>query len=140
MGSLSSALSPFVLETSEHPRVYADANIPRGVIAYMREKLQWDVFFVLEHEDLRRASDVEHYRLAKQLERTLVTLDRDYLDDRLFPPDQGAGVVVFCVPDERWLRRLLQRIDRELFRADGASALPFARRKTVWDVDGPAVA
>jgi hypothetical protein len=67
MGSLSSALSPFVLETSEHPRVYADANIPRGVIAYMREKLQWDVFFVLEHEDLRRASDVEHYRLAKQL-------------------------------------------------------------------------
>jgi hypothetical protein len=140
MGSLSSALSSFVLETSEHPRVYADANIPRGVVAYMREKLQWDVFFVLEHDDLRRASDVEHYRLAKQLERTLVTLDRDYLDDRLFPPDQGAGVVVFCVPDERWLRRLLQRIDRELFRADGASALPFARRKTVWDVGGPAVA
>jgi hypothetical protein len=133
-------LSSFVLETSEHPRVYADANIPRGVVAYMREKLQWDVFFVLEHDDLRRASDVEHYRLAKQLERTLVTLDRDYLDDRLFPPDQGAGVVVFCVPDERWLRRLLQRIDRELFRADGASALPFARRKTVWDVGGPAAA
>ena len=140
MGSLSSALSAFVLQTSEHPRVYADANIPRGVVAFMREKLHWDVFFVLEHDELRRASDVEHYRLAKQLERTLVTLDRDYLDDRLFPPDEGAGVVVFSVPDERWLRRLLQRIDREMFRADRASALPFARRKTVWDVGGPAVA
>jgi hypothetical protein len=140
MGTLSSALSPFVLETSEHPRVYADANIPSGVVAYMREKLHWDVFFVLEHDDLRRASDVEHYRLAKQLERTLVTLDRDYLDDRLFPPDEGAGVVVFSVPDERWLRRLLQRIDREMFRVDGASALPFAQRKTIWHVDGPAAA
>lgn len=140
MTTLSSALSPFVLERAEHPRVYADANIPSGVVAFMRDKLRWDVFFVLEHDDLRRASDVEHYRLAKQLERTLVTLDRDYLDDRLFPPAEGAGVVVFSVPDERWLCRLLQRIDREMFRADGASALPFARRKTVWDVGGPAVA
>ena len=140
MGTLSSALSPFVLETSERPRVYADANIPNGVVAYMRNTLGWDVFFVLEHDDLRRASDVEHYRLAKQLERTLVTLDRDYLDDRLFPPEEGAGVVVFSVPDERWLRRLLQRIDREMFRVDGASALPFARRKSVWDVGGPALA
>ena len=140
MGTLSSALSPLVLETAERPRVYADANIPSGVVAYMREKLGWDVFFVLEHDDLRRASDVEHYRHAKQLERKLLTLDRDYLDDRLFPPAEGAGVVVFSVPDERWLRRLLQRIDREMFRADGASALPFARRKTIWDVGGPAVA
>ena len=140
MRTLSSELSAYAGDVAERPRVYADANIPNGVVEFMRLDLQWDVFFVLEHDDLRRASDVEHYRLAKQLERTLVTLDRDYLDDRLFPPEEGAGVVVFSVPDERWLRRLLQRIDREMFRVDGASALPFARRKSVWDVGGPALA
>ncbi len=47
----------------------------------------WDVLFVLEDDDLRRAPDVKHYQLAQQLRRTLVTLDRDYLDDRAFPPD-----------------------------------------------------
>ena len=50
----------------------------------MRERLGWDVLFVVEHDDLRRARDIEHYRLARQLGRTLVTLDRDYIDDRSF--------------------------------------------------------
>src|SRR6187402_3761313 len=103
--------------------------MPYGVVAFTRARLAWDVLFVLEHPDLRRARDIEHYRLARQLGRTLVTLDRDYLDDRVFPPDEGAGVIVFCAPDERWLRRLLARMDRELFRAAAARALPLERRK-----------
>ena len=37
------------------PRVYADANIPTDVVAYMRATLGWDVLFVLEHDELRRA-------------------------------------------------------------------------------------
>ena len=127
MGTLSSELAPIVERTADRPRVYADANIPTGVVAYMREKLGWDVFFVLEDAGMRRARDAEHYRLARQLGRTLVTLDRDYLDDRLFPPAEGAGVIVFSAPDERWLRRLLKRVDREAFH-DGV-ALPFAGRK-----------
>jgi hypothetical protein len=92
----------------------------------MREKLGWDVFFVLEDAAMRRARDVEHFRLARQLGRTLVTLDRDYLDGRVFPPAEGAGVVVFSAPDERWLQRLLKRIDREAFQT--GMALPFAGR------------
>jgi len=43
--------------------------MPNGVVAYMREKLGWDVLFVIEHDDLRRARDIEHYRLARQLGR-----------------------------------------------------------------------
>ena len=62
---------------------------------------------MLEHDDLRRARDIEHYRLARQLGRTIVTLDRDYIDDRNFPPAEGAGVIVFWAPDEPRLRRLL---------------------------------
>lgn len=132
MGTLASELAPHAARASE-PRVYADANIPNGVVSFMRTQLKWDVLFVLEHEDLRRARDVEHYRLARQLGRTLVTLDHDYEDDRLFPPGEGAGVIVFTAPDEIRLRRLLKRVDRELFRAIGAPPLPLAGRKLSWD-------
>ena len=135
MGTLSSELGPLVEQVADQPRVYADANVPNGVVAFMREKLRWDVLFVLEHDDLRRARDIEHFRLARQLGRTLVTLDRDYLDDRVFPAEEGAGVIVFCVPDERWLRRLLTRMDRELFRAADARPLPLERRKVEWHID-----
>ena len=76
---------------AEQPRIYADANIPIGIVAFMRERLRWDVLFVLEHEDLRRARDIEHYRLARQLGRTIVTLDSDYIDDRQFPPGGRRG-------------------------------------------------
>jgi hypothetical protein len=135
MGTLSSELGPFVERVANQPRVYADANMPSGVVSFMRDRLGWDVLFVLEHDDLRRARDIEHFRLARQLGRTLVTLDHDYLDDRQFPPEEGAGVIVFCVPDERWLRRLLTRVDRELFRAAEARALPLDRRKVEWHID-----
>jgi Domain of unknown function (DUF5615) len=138
MGTLSSELGPFVEQTANRPRVYADANVPLGAISFMREKLGWDVLSVIEHDDLRRARDIEHFRLARQLGRTLVTLDRDYLDDRRFPPDEGAGVIVFCVPDERWLRRLLVRMDREMFRPlenEHPRALPLERRKMEWHID-----
>ena len=136
LGTLASELAPHASRATQ-PRVYADANIPNGVVRYMRTRLRWDVLFVIEHEDLRRARDIEHFRLARQLGRTLVTLDRDYEDDREFPPQEGAGVIVFCVPDERWLCRLLLRADREIFRANGAPALPLEGRKVRWDVDGP---
>ena len=138
MGTLASELAPHA-SRSPVPRVYADANIPNGVVAFMRTRLGWDVFFVMEHEELRRARDVEHFRVARQLSRTLVTLDHDYEDDRLFPPNEGAGVIVFTAPDETRLRRILVRADRELFRADGAPALPLEGRKMLWDIDGPCV-
>jgi hypothetical protein len=132
MRSLSSELGPLVAESASQPRVYADANMPSGVVEFMRTRLGWDVLFVLEHEDLRRAPDLEHFRLARQLGRTIVTQDHDYVDDRRFPPEESAGVIVFSAPDERWLRRLLRKADRTIFRATGAHALPLERRKLLW--------
>ena len=129
VGTLSSELGPHVARVADAPRVYADANMPNGVIAFMRTRLRWDVLFVLEHEDLRRAPDIQHFRLARKLGRTLVTLDHDYIDDRRFPPAEGAGVIVLSAPDERWLRRLLKDVDRDLFRAEGAGPLPLEGRK-----------
>src|SRR6059036_2865849 len=109
MGTLSSELAPHAGRLSPRPRVYADANVPAGLVAYMRMRLEWDVLFVMEDDDLRRAPDIRHYRLARQLQRTLVTLDRDYLDDRRFPPADGGGVLVINAPDERLLAALLHR-------------------------------
>ena len=40
--------------------MYADANVPAGIVAFMRSRLDWDVLFVLEDGDLRRAPDVRH--------------------------------------------------------------------------------
>jgi len=116
VGTLSSELAAHAQRFSPRPRIYADANVPAGLVGYMRRRLGWDVLFVLEEDELRRAPDVTHYRLAGQLRRTLVTLDRDYLDDRRFPPGEGGGVLVIQAPDERLLSALLGRIDRALFR------------------------
>ena len=116
MGTLASELGGFAEGLTDAPRVYCDANLPAGLIRFMREELGWDVFFVMEEEDLRRAADIEHYRMAAQLRRTLLTLDRDYLDDKLFPPAEGSGVLVLSAPEQEQFERLLAQIDRVLFR------------------------
>ncbi len=119
MGTFSSELAPLAGPIAGRPRVYVDANVPAGVVAFMRSRLGWDVLSVVEHDDLRRARDLEHYRMARQLRRTLITLDHDYLDDRRFPATEGAGVLVVSAPDEPGLAKLLLRADRLLFRPGG---------------------
>jgi len=127
MGTLSSELAELAQRVADGPRVYADANLPAGLVRFMRERLKWNVFFVMEEDNLRRAADIEHFRLAVQMRRTLLTLDRDYLDDARFPPGECAGVIVLSAPHEEQFERLLKQIDRSLFH-DGLS-LPLAGRK-----------
>ncbi|MGE3509132.1 MAG: DUF5615 family PIN-like protein [Vicinamibacterales bacterium] len=132
MGTLSSELAAHAERLTPKPRIYADANVPAGLVSYMRQTLGWDVFFVLEEAELRRATDLRHYRMAQQLRRTLITLDRDYLDDRAFPPAEGSGVLVVSAPNERELCGLLLRVDRALFRDENEAVkepLPLNGRK-----------
>jgi len=53
------ALSPLnfdrLRQLTDAPRVYVDANLPRGVVTFMRQTLHLDVLFVLEDPELRRA-------------------------------------------------------------------------------------
>ena len=103
--------------------------MPARLVPLMRTLLKWDVLFVMEHDDLRRATDGAHFRLARQLRRTLVTLDRDYLDDRRFPAAESGGVLVLSAPREDGLLRILARVDRELLRGAGdaePASLPLA--------------
>lgn len=113
MGTLASELGDHLDRKRSVPRVYVDANVPAPLVTFMRTKLRWDVFAVIEHDDLRRATDLAHFRLARQMRRTLVSLDRDYLDDKRFPRDESGGVVVLSAPDERGFIRLLRRLARE---------------------------
>src|SRR5262249_26514907 len=132
MGTLSSELVSHAARLTPRPRIYADANVPAGLVAHMRLRLQWDVLFVLEDENLRRAPDLKHYQLAQQLGRTLVTMDRDYLNDQRFPPGETVGVLVINAPDESQLSALLDRVDRHLFHPDDSDTvvvLPLAGRK-----------
>lgn len=139
MGTLASELGAHAGRIAGQPRLYVDANMPAGVVAFMRTRLQWDVLFVIEHDDLRRAPDFEHYCRARELRRTLITLDRDYLDDRKFPPTQSGGVLVLTAPEERGLATLLSKLDQEVFRrvADAweEAPLPLAGRKLHVHVD-----
>lgn len=136
MGTLASELAPHAERLSDHTRVYVDANVPAGLVSFMREVLHWDALFVIEHDDLRRAPDVEHYRLARQLRRTLISFDRDYLDDRKFPPAQSGGVVILTAPEERGYIALLKRLDAEVFQPSlSASTVPFVGRKVHVHVD-----
>lgn len=146
MGTLSSELGPIVGRVADAPRVYADANVPAGLVGFMRHRLSWDVFFVLEHDDLRRARDIEHYGLARAMRRTLLTLDRDYLDDRRFPPAESGGVIVLAAPDPPRFEKLLRRIDDRLMRpgrpdslleAGACPDLPLAGRKIQAHVGWP---
>lgn len=131
MGTLSSELAPHAERLWPRPRIYADANVPVGLVAYMRTELQWDVLHVLEDDSLRRAPDTRHYQLAQQLRRTLITLDRDYLDDRRFPPAETGGVLVIDAPNERELTLLVGRLNDAFFAggSDEAAALPLEGRK-----------
>ncbi len=129
MGTLFSELRPIAIELSAAPRVYVDANVPLGVVTEMRHELGWDVLFVLEHDDLRRAPDLEHFRRALDLGRTLITLDHDFFDDRRFPPASSPGVVICSAPDEAALLRLLFHLDQHVLRAAAAGDLPLRGQK-----------
>ena len=128
MDTLASRLGGIIEALSDAPRVYCDANLPAGLIRFMRERLRWDVFFVMEEDDLRRAPDIEHFRMAAQLRRTLLTLDKDYLDDVRFPPAEGSGVLVLTAPHQEQFERLLTDVDRTLFRSSSAKSVGDASR------------
>jgi hypothetical protein len=129
MGTLATALRPFV--DARAPRVYVDANMPRRLVEAMRHEFGWDVLFVLEEPTLRRASDREHFSRALDLGRTLVTLDRDFCDDKAFPPELSPGLIICSAPDETWLLRMLRHAHRTWFHDAQDVDMPLKGRKVV---------
>jgi len=135
MGTLASGLQPIAATIAAAPRVYADANLPAGIVSAMRHELGWDVLFVLEEPEWRRAADRDHFARALDLGRTLVTLDQDFFDDRRFPPASSPGVIVCSAPDEGALLRLLRYADRVMLRKAADTVLPLRGRKIQLTLD-----
>jgi hypothetical protein len=134
MGTLASELRPLAADVAAGPRVYVDANVPAALVERMRRELRWDVLFVIEDEALRRDADRRHYDRALDLGRTIITLDRDFLDERRFPTRSSPGVVVCAAPDEARLLGLLRHVDR-LLRAGNPQAPLLGRKVAVTPSD-----
>ena len=82
----------------------------------MRDRLGWDVLFVLEEKDLRRASDPTLPAGAT------APPNADHARSRLprrspFPPAEGSGVLVVRRRTSASCRELLGRMDRVLFKS-----------------------
>jgi hypothetical protein len=133
MTTLAGALRDLV--EAPAPRVYVDANVPIGAVRMMRQDLGWDVLFVLEHPDLRRAHDHDHFTHALELGRTLITLDHDFLDDRRFPPALSPGIIVCSAANAAALARLLRHADQTWLRAPAVNALPLRGQKISLTID-----
>ena len=105
--------------------------MPNGVVAFMREQL--GVGRAVRAGARRPAPRARHRALpAGAAARADAGDARSRLPrrSRSFPPTEGAGVIVFCVPDERWLRRLLSAHGpRAVPGARTRRALPLERRK-----------
>ena len=91
MGTLSSELAPHARRLSPRPRVYADANVAAGLVAYMRTLLHWDVVFVLEDDQLsaHRMSDITDWPCSSvgRWSRWIVTTSTI----AVFRPRKAAG-------------------------------------------------
>lgn len=76
-------------------RLYADHNIEREIVQYLREDARMDVLWVQEEPKLRQQQDdIFHYHEARRLRRYLLTYDQDFWDDARFPLNQSPGVII----------------------------------------------
>ena len=134
MRSLASALQQ-VAAAADLTHVYVDANLPQGFVSALRHDLGWDVLSVVEHDDLRRATDRFHFVHALELERTLITQDLDFADADRFPPAIGPGVVVLSAPDESTLIRLARHLDQSIFERSRSVRMPLRGQALILSPD-----
>ncbi len=75
-------------------KLYADEDISREVVTFLREKAGCNVVHVVDDERLRGRDDTYHYAEAGKRRRTLLTRDERYMDNRAFPLQQSPGVII----------------------------------------------
>jgi predicted nuclease of predicted toxin-antitoxin system len=92
---LSAVTKEQMKRLSGEARFYADQNLDEAFIDILR----WDKLDVLRARDIGAEAqpDTFHYKYAFRHNRVLLTQDRDFLDEELFPLSQTCGVVIFNV-------------------------------------------
>ncbi len=95
------------LRTRRRVRFLVDESLGVDAARVLREH-GWNAKFVSELQ-LRGMEDKAVFATAWKYKRVILTHDRDFLDNRKFPPHRNPGVVVFVVgasgeDDERLIR------------------------------------
>lgn len=91
-------------------RFKLDENLPVEAAALLREAGH-DAITVLEQE-MSGKSDPDLVDVCRQERRTLVTLDVDFADIRIYPPEEYAGLLVLRLrrQDKAHVLAILQRL------------------------------
>jgi predicted nuclease of predicted toxin-antitoxin system len=117
-------------------RLYADNNIEKETVEYLREE-RFDVLAVGDDQRLRRQEDEFHYDKARQLDRYLLTHDDDFWDDRRFPLRQSPGVIILPKNEEGMTKLfpvLLRKIIERDYNVDNGSRHLVGRKfRLTWD-------
>ena len=117
-------------------RLYADNNIEKEIVEYLREE-GFDVLAVGEEPELRHKEDEFHYQKSRQLDRYLLTHDDDFWEDRRFPLRQSPGVIILPKNDEGLTKRfpvLLRKIIERDYNVDnGPRHLGGVKFRLTWD-------
>jgi predicted nuclease of predicted toxin-antitoxin system len=80
-------------------RMYADNNIAREIVDYLR-RAGIDVLWISEVPELKRQQeDTFHYRKAAQFKRYLLTHDLDFWNDRKHPLKESPGTIIVATDD-----------------------------------------
>jgi predicted nuclease of predicted toxin-antitoxin system len=80
-------------------KLCADANVPREIIAELRRA--GIPVVAASEEGLAKRSDEEILAWTKRIGRVLLTLDRDFWDDRKFPLRKSPGIIFIDVKSEK---------------------------------------
>ena len=80
-------------------RLYADHNIEKELVDYLRSS-GFDVLWVIEDKYLEQQKDDSfHYQMARKRRMYLLTKDKDFWDDRIYPIQNSPGVIILTTTD-----------------------------------------
>ncbi|MBI5356588.1 DUF5615 family PIN-like protein [Candidatus Collierbacteria bacterium] len=94
---MTSANMPLNKKPHKRPKIYADENVFPESVSFLRSK-KINILHAVKDLDFGGKDDVFHWELANKYQRILLTLDRDFLNNRLFPLRQSWGAIIIIVP------------------------------------------
>jgi hypothetical protein len=104
-GALMSRQKPVYLR--QKPILYFDENFPQPIVEPVRESRQVRKYFELLSVydfDNQRKDDEFQLAFCKVRGFVLVTLDKDFMDDRKYPIQKLPGIVVIAAPKNQGQR------------------------------------
>jgi predicted nuclease of predicted toxin-antitoxin system len=94
-------------------RLYADNNVEKEIVGYLRSS-GFDVLWIAEAPELQKQKDdIFHYANARKLGRYLITRDSDFWNDQKHPLKESPGSIILDTKDTsiaKYLPVLLRKL------------------------------